>query len=142
MKKIAALLSAPLIMLSLAGVVLAQSSAPPQASDAPPASGTPPTAVTPPQSVMPSATRPAGKAAGLRHMGGQVVSVNSDARTMTVMHTGKKKTKQLTFTLAGDAAAHLADFKPGDSVRVGYVGDVGALVAQSVTHKSGLRRAK
>jgi hypothetical protein len=54
---------------------------------------------------------------------------------MTVKHTGKKKTKQLTFTLAGDAAAHMTDFKPGDSVRVGYGGDMGALVAQTVTHK-------
>jgi hypothetical protein len=84
---------------------------------------------------MPPATRPAGKGAGLRHMGGEVVSVDSDSRTMTVKHVGKKKTKQMTFSLAGDAAAHLADFKPGDSVRVGYMGDVGALVAQTVTHK-------
>jgi hypothetical protein len=84
---------------------------------------------------MPSPTRQAGKAAGLRHMGGEVVSVSSDSRTMTVKHIGRKKTKQLTFTLSGDAAARVADFKPGDSVRVGYVGDMGALVAQSVTHK-------
>jgi hypothetical protein len=120
MRRVATLLTAPLIVLSLAGLVLAQTSAPPPATDAPPAASTPPTMVTPAQPVMPPATRPAGKAAGLRHMGGEVVSVNSDSRTMTVKHTGKKKTKQVTFTL----------------------GDMGALVAQSVTHRGGLRRAK
>jgi hypothetical protein len=61
--------------------------------------------------------------------------VNADSKTMTVKHIGKKKTKQMTFTLAGAAAAHAAEFKPGDSVRVGYMDDMGTLVAQTVTHK-------
>jgi hypothetical protein len=134
-KRVSALLIATLMMLSAAGWALAQSSAAPQPTDAPPTAGTPQTAVTPAQPVMPPASRGSGKATGLRHMGGEVVSVNAEGRTMTVKHIGKKKTKQLTFTLTGDAAAHATDFKPGDSVRVGYAGDMWALVAQTVTHK-------
>ena len=135
MKKVAALLITTLMLLSNAGWALAQSSNAPQTTDAPPAATTPPTAVTPAPPGIPPAGRGAGKAAGLRHMGGEVVSVNAEARTMTVKHIGKKKTKEMTFTLAGDAATRAAEFKPGDSVRVGYAGDMGALVAQTVTHK-------
>ena len=74
-----------------------------------------------------------GKGDGLKHMAGEVVSVSADSKTLTVKHTGKKKSKQTTFTVSGDAAAHLGDFKPGDSVRVGYTGDAPNLVARTIT---------
>jgi predicted lipoprotein len=134
MRKAPVLLTATLITLSLAGSVLAQTPAAPPATDTPPAAITPPTMATPAQPVMPSRTQRAGKAAGMRHMAGQVVTVNAESKTLTVRHTGKKRTKELTFTLAGDAAGHLSDFKPGDSVRVGYLGETGSPVAQSLTH--------
>lgn len=68
----------------------------------------------------------------MKHMAGEVVSVNANTKSLTVKHTGQKKAKDLTFTLIGDAAGHLTDYKPGDSVRVAYVDEAGKLGAQSV----------
>ena len=122
MRKVLVFLTAALMVLSVTGLALAQSQT------------TPPTAATPAQPATPPAAKPAGKAAGVKHMAGEVVSVNADTKSLTVMHTGKKKSKELTFTLIGDALGHLTDYKPGDSVRVAYVDEAGKLVAQSVTH--------
>lgn len=128
MRKALVFLTAALMVLSVTGLALAQS------QTAPPTTATPPTAATPAQPVTPPAAKAAAKAAGLKHMAGEVVSVNADTKSLTVKHTGKKKTKDLTFTLTGDALGHLTDYKPGDSVRVAYVDEAGKLVAQSVTH--------
>jgi Cu/Ag efflux protein CusF len=122
MRRALVLLTAALMTLSLTSLALAQS------QTAPPTTNTPPTTATPP------AAKAANKAAGVRHMAGEVVSVNADSKSLTVKQTGKKKAKELTFTLTGDAAGHLTDYKPGDSVRVVYVDEAGKLVAQSVTH--------
>jgi Cu/Ag efflux protein CusF len=122
MRRALVLLPAALMILSLTGLALAQGQA------APPTTNTPPTTTTPP------AAKAANKAAGVRHMVGEVMSVNADSQSLTVKRTGKKKAKELTFTLTGDAAGHLTDYKPGDSVRVVYVDEAGKLVAQSVTH--------
>ena len=122
MRRALVLLTAALMTLSLTGLALAQS------QTAPPTTNTPPTTATPP------AANAANKAACVRHMAGEVVSVNADSKSLTVKHTGKKKAKELSFTLTGDAAGHLTDYKPGDSVRVVYVDEAGKLVAQSVTH--------
>jgi len=119
-------LTAGLAILSVTGLALAQTQA------APPATATPPAAAAP--AAASTAAKPAAKAAGLKHMAGEVVSVSADSKSLTVKHTGKKKAKELTFSLSGDAAAHVGDFKPGDSVRVGYVQEAGKLVAQTVTH--------
>ena len=117
MRKALVLLTAALMVLSLTGLALAQGQT------------TPPTAVAPPA----TATPPATKAASVKHMAGEVVSVNADTKSLTVKHTGKKKTKSLTFTLGADATGQVTDYRPGDSVRVSYVDDAGRLVAQSVT---------
>ncbi len=123
-------LTVTLMILSLTGLALAQS------QTAPPATGTPPAIAPPaaPAQAKPSAAKQAGKAAGVRHMAGEVVSVNADTKSITVKRTGKRKAKEQTFSVTGDAAGHLADFKPGDSVRVGYADEAGKRVAQSVTH--------
>jgi Cu/Ag efflux protein CusF len=128
MRRALVLLTAALMVLSLTGLALAQS------QSAPPTTATPPAATTPAQPAKPSAAKLAGKAAGVKHMVGEVVSVNADTKSLTVKHTGKKRAKELTFTLTGDAAGHLTDYKPGDSVRVAYVDEAGKLVAQSLTH--------
>lgn len=115
-----------LAILSVSGLALAQG------QPAPPATATPPAPATPaPAPAMP-VVKQTLKAAGVKHMLGQVVSANSDTRTLTVRHTSKKRIKEHTFSLTGDAAAHVADYKPGDSVRVTYVDDAGRLVAQSI----------
>jgi sulfite reductase alpha subunit-like flavoprotein len=135
MRKVLVLLTATLMTLSLAGLGLAQSpAAPPPATGTPPTASTPPTTETPAQPVMPSRSKRGGKAEGVRHMAGAVVSVNAETKSLTVQRTGKKKSKEMTFTLTGDAAGHLTDYKPGDSVRVSYMDEAGKLVAQSVTH--------
>jgi len=128
MKRAFVLLTAALTILSLTGLAFAQS------QTAPPTTATPPAAATPAQPAKPSAAKPAAKTAGVKHMAGQVVSVNADTKSLTVKRTGKKKATELTFTVTGDAAGHLTDYKPGDSVRVAYVDEAGKLVAQSVTH--------
>jgi len=129
MKRVFVLLTAALTIFSLTGLVFAQG------QTAPPTIATPPTAATPAQPAKPPAAKPAGKVAGVKHMAGEVVSVNADTKSLTVKHRGKKKAKELTFTLTGNAAGHLTDFKPGDSVRVAYVDEAGKLVAQSVTRR-------
>jgi Cu/Ag efflux protein CusF len=120
MRRSLALLTATLMVLSLTSLALAQAQTTPPPTAAPPAPGTPPAAK--------SSTK-----AGVKHMTGEVVSVNADTKSVTVKHTGKKKTKPLTFTLSPDATGQVTDYKPGDSVRVSYVDETGTLVAQSVT---------
>jgi Cu/Ag efflux protein CusF len=116
MRKALDFVTAALMILSVTGLALAQSQ------------------TTPPATATPAAAKLAGKAAGVKHMAGEVVSVNGETKSLTVKHVGKKRAKELTFTLTGDAAGHLTDYKPGDSVRVTYVDEAGKLVAQSVTH--------
>jgi hypothetical protein len=127
MKKAFVFLTAASMFVSVAGLALAQS------QPTPPTTASPPTEATPPQSDAPPAAKARGKGAGVRHMAGAVVSVNADTKSLTVKRTGKKKSKEMTFTLTGDAAGRLTDYKPGDNVRVSYVDESGKLVAQSVT---------
>ena len=115
MRKVLVLLTAALMVLSATGLALAQ------------------TQTTPPTTATPAAAKLAAKAAGVRHMLGEVVWANTDTKTLTVKHTSKKKIKELTFSLTGDAALHVMNYKPGDSVRVTYVDEAGKLIAQSVT---------
>jgi Cu/Ag efflux protein CusF len=121
MRRALVLLTAALMVLSLSSLALAQGQT------------TPPTTAAPPTTTTPPAAKPATKAAGVKHMTGEVTSVNADTKSFTVKHTGKKKAKPLTFTLGADATGQVTDYKPGDSVRVSYVDEAGKLVAQSVT---------
>ena len=133
MKKTIVPLIAILTILSLSALVLAQSQTAPPTTGTPPTTAAPPTAATPAETAKPSKSKQAAKTAGVRHMAGEVVSMNADTKSITVKHTGKRKAKEQTFTVTGDVAAHLTDFKPGDSVRISYVDEAGKLVAQSVT---------
>jgi Cu/Ag efflux protein CusF len=121
MRRALVLLIAALMVLSFSGLALAQGQT------------TPPTAATPGPGTPPPAEKSAGKATGVKHMTGEVVSVNADTKSVTVKHTGKKKAKPVTFTLGADATGQVTDYKPGDSVRVSYVDEAGKHVAQSVT---------
>jgi len=76
----------------------------------------------------------ASKAAKPRTFYGQVVSVNQEAKTLTVKKTGwLRKPKELTFSIEEKAAPTLADLKPGDRVKVTYIKEDGKLLAQTLS---------
>jgi Cu/Ag efflux protein CusF len=77
----------------------------------------------------PGSKPPATKPAQVRHLTAEVVAVNTDAKTLTVRHGSKK---EVTFTVAQDAAGPLKDLKPGQRVKVTYQRTGDALTAQAI----------
>ncbi len=73
----------------------------------------------------------APKTTGTRHLTGEIVSVDQSAKTITVKHG--RKAKELTLAVEDAAAGTLADLKPGEHVRIGYVDDHGRMTAKSIT---------
>ncbi|MFN3477561.1 MAG: copper-binding protein [Candidatus Methylomirabilales bacterium] len=71
------------------------------------------------------------KAAKPKSLIGEVVSVDQQAKTVTVKKAGRKL-KELTFAVEEKAAPMLADLKPGDRVRVTYVKAEGKLTAKAI----------
>jgi Cu/Ag efflux protein CusF len=113
MRKAVVLCTAALAALALVAPAFAQGTAPAATTTAPPT--TPPTRATAPAPVASPAT-PSVKVT--RHLTGEVVAVNPDAKTLTVKrHAWGRK---LTFAVEGDAAAQLGDLKTGDKVTIGY----------------------
>jgi hypothetical protein len=106
--------------LALAGPGLAQTSTPPASPSTTPAEA--------PKSG-------AAKHAHLRHVMGEVVSVDVSARTLTVKRTAKPA-DELKLTVDAAAADHLAGVKPGDHVTVRYARENGELVARSIAPAS------
>jgi hypothetical protein len=74
--------------------------------------------------------------AGVRHMIGEVVSVDQTAKTLTVKRTVHRRTKDSVFTVEPEAASGLADLKAGDRVKVSYVESGGKLVAKAIANAS------
>jgi Cu/Ag efflux protein CusF len=68
----------------------------------------------------PAATPEAAKAAA-KNVAGELVSVDQAAKTVTLKHMVDNKPMQLTMTVEDGAVASLAQFKPGDQVKVSYV---------------------
>jgi hypothetical protein len=71
------------------------------------------------------------KPAHLRHMSGEIVSIDASAKTLTVKKAGKTA-HEMKLTIAAGAEASLAGLKPGDHVRVGYATEKGQSVAESI----------
>ena len=68
----------------------------------------------------------------VKHLTGAVVSVNQDAKTLTVKRMVKQKEHEYTFAASKDAAATLTQLKPGEQVRVSYVEAAGTMTAESI----------
>jgi Cu/Ag efflux protein CusF len=73
----------------------------------------------------------APKVAPERHLTAQVVSVNSDGKTLIVKRS--PKAKEMTFTVDPAATSLLADLKAGDRVKVTYLDEHGQLTAKTIT---------
>ena len=112
MNKAMVLLAGALATLSLVGPAFAQSTAPavkePAAADKPGAQ----------------------KGQSTQRMTASVVSVNPDAKTLTVKRSAKGK--ELTFAVESDAATHLGDLKAGDQVKISYTKAQNQLMAKEV----------
>ena len=113
MNKAMVLLAGALATLSLGGPTFAQSTAP--AAKEPSA---------------PAEKPGAQKDQPTRQMTASVVSVNPDAKTLTVKRGSKGK--ELTFAVESGAATHLGDLKTGDQVKISYTKAQRKLMAKEV----------
>ncbi len=117
MQKTTAWLATTLTALTLVGPAIA--AAPPTTSSTP--------AAEPSKAAAPKTMR-------TRHLAAEIVSVDQGGRTVTVKHG--RNAKETTFAVEGDAAARLADLKPGDHVRIGYVDNQGQMTAKTITSRN------
>ena len=92
--------------------------------------------VTPAKAGTPDSTKAgAAKVTRSRRLTAEVVSVDLDAKTLTVKRTGRRA-KELTFTVEPTVTSRLTDLKPGERVRVGYVETDGKLMAKTIDKAS------
>jgi Cu/Ag efflux protein CusF len=123
MKTAVALLAGTLTLASLAGFAAAQTAAPAPAAPAAPTTTPAAPAAKPAEPAKPAAkatdkaAKPAMKA---KTVVGEVVSVDAAAKTVTVKHTVKGKSEEMTIGAGEKAATTLGDLKAGDQVRVAY----------------------
>jgi Cu/Ag efflux protein CusF len=113
MNKAIVLLAGALATLSLVGPAFAQSTAP--AAKEPSA---------------PAEKPGAQKDQSTQQLTASVVSVNPDAKTLTVKRGSKGK--ELTFAVESGAATHLGDLKTGDQVKISYRKAQNKLMAKEV----------
>lgn len=126
MNKAMILFAGAVAALSLAGPVFADSASP--------------ATKEPAKETSSAAAKPAThKIAGMRHVTGEVVSVNEEAKTLTVKQGPKGK--ELTFAVEADATAHLSGLKAGDQVKIGYVKGHKQLMARDIV-RSEMAKAK
>jgi len=116
MNKAMVLLAGALATLSLVGPAFAQSTAPAAKEPSAPAE-------------KPGAHRDQTT----QQMTASVVSVNPDAKTLTVKRGYKGK--QLTFAVESGAATHLGDLKTGDQVKISYTKAQNKLMAKEVVKR-------
>lgn len=69
----------------------------------------------------------------LESLTGEVVSVNQEAKQLTVKQSGWFTSKEMTFTVAEQATPMLAELQPGDEVKVGYFELDGQLIASVIS---------
>ena len=117
MQKTTTWLATTLTALTLVGPAIA--------ADAPTTSSTP--AAEPSKATAPKTMR-------TRHLAAEIVSVDQGSKTVTVKHGWNSK--ETTFAVEGDAAARLADLKPGDHVRIGYIDNQGQMTAKTITSRN------
>ena len=92
--------------LVVAGVAVASVAGPAYAQTAKPAT--------------PATTEEAAKAAP-KSLAGELVAFDQTTKTLTLKHMVDKKPMQVTFNVEDATVAMLAQFKPGDPVKVTYV---------------------
>jgi hypothetical protein len=129
MKTVATLIAGTLTAAALAGPGFAQTGTAPAAPVAPAAPAAP--------AAKPAATEPAKPAiapvAKPKQIGGEVVSINADLKTLIVKATVAGKPAELTFAADKATGTALADLKPGDHVRVAYTDADGKRSATAIT---------
>ena len=130
MKTAAAFAIASLTLTALTGVALAQSGtaapAPAAKPAAPATTGTP--AATPAAKPVETA-KPAPK---MKHVVGDVVSVDTTAKTLTLKHTVNGKSEEMTLGSGEKTAEVLGTLKAGDHVQVAYAEMDGKPVASTI----------
>jgi len=122
MKTAAAFAIASLTLTALTGAALAQSgtAAPaPAAKPAAPATTAPPAATA----------KPAPK---MKHVVGDVVSVDTTAKTLTLKHTVNGKSEEMTLGSGEKTAEVLGTLKAGDHVQVAYAEMDGKPMASTI----------
>ena len=121
MKTAAALVVASFTLTALAGGVLAQSVGTAPATPATPAAP----AAKPAETAKPVAPK-------LKTVVGDVVSVDTAAKTLTVKHTVKGKAEEMTIGSGEKTAEVLGTLKAGDQVRVAYADVDGKPMASTI----------
>jgi Cu/Ag efflux protein CusF len=129
MKTAAALLATSLTVFALSSAAPAQTggttTTTPATTPAPAAPATP--AVKPATTTAPKVVAPK-----LKTVLGEVVSVDATAKTITVKHTVKGKSEDMTFGAGEKASAALGTLKAGDHVRVAYADVDGKPMASTI----------
>jgi Cu/Ag efflux protein CusF len=117
MRKRIVLPMAVLMMLSCAGLTVAQPTTAEQPGDS---------------KAVKMAKAETPKTAKLHRLAGEVVAVDATARTVTIKHMVRGQPKDATFNVAEKAAASLATLQPNDRVKLSYSKEHGRLMAQSI----------
>jgi Cu/Ag efflux protein CusF len=118
----AALIAGSMTLLTLSGAAMAQSGT---------TTTTPATPATKPADpAKPMATKPAATKAKM--VTGEVVAVDSTAKTLTVKHTVNGKPEEMTIGAADKNVDLLNTLKAGDHVQVAYADMDGKLMASRI----------
>jgi len=126
MKTAAAFAIASLTLTVLTGAALAQSGT---AAPAPAAKPAAPATTAPPAAKPAETAKPAPK---MKHVVGDVVSVDTTAKTLTLKHTVNGKSEEMTLGSGEKTAEVLGTLKAGDHVQVAYAEMDGKPVASTI----------
>ena len=130
MKTAAAFAIASLTLTALTGAALAQSgTAAPAPAAKPAAPATTPTPAAAPAAKPAETAKPALK---MKHVVGDVVSVDTTAKTLTLKHTVNGKSEEMTLGSGEKTAEVLGTLKAGDHVQVAYAEMDGKPVASTI----------
>jgi len=130
MKTAAAFAIASLTLTALTGAALAQSGTAAPAPAAKPAA--PATSATPAAAPAAKPAETAKPAPKMKHVVGDVVSVDTTAKTLTLKHTVNGKSEEMTLGSGEKTAEVLGTLKAGDHVQVAYAEMDGKPVASTI----------
>ena len=129
MKTAAAFAIASLTLTVLTGAALAQSGTAAPAPAAKPAAPAAPATTATPAAKPAETAKPAPK---MKHVVGDVVSVDTTAKTLTLKHTVNGKSEEMTLGSGEKTAEVLGTLKAGDHVQVAYAEMDGKPVASTI----------
>ena len=130
MKTAAAFAIASLTLTALTGAALAQSGTAAPAPAAKPAAPAP--TATPAATPAAKPVETAKPAPKMKHVVGDVVSVDTTAKTLTLKHTVNGKSEEMTLGSGEKTAEVLGTLKAGDHVQVAYAEMDGKPVASTI----------